>query len=75
MTPDPKKMAEYLKELGPDKIAAALCAANAALAPLCKHHDDSTPDDLPPKLPTNMAGIAAEARNAPKPEGRGAAWA
>ncbi len=62
MTPDPKKMAEHLKELGPDKIAEALCAVNAAMAPLCKHHEEAP--DAPPK---DMAGIAAEARTAPKP--------
>ncbi len=66
MTPDPKKMAEHLKELGPEKIAEALCAANAAMAPLCKHHGDATPVADPP--PKDMAGIAAEARAPKKPE-------
>ncbi len=63
MTLDPKQMAEHLKELGPEKVAEALCAAQAALAPLCKHHDAPTkPAEVP--APKDMAGVASAAHAA-----------
>lgn len=71
MMPDPKNMAEHLKELGPDKTAEALCAAFVALSALCKQ---APPEEAPP-APKSMAGIASEARVATSKKPEGAPWA
>ncbi len=59
MDPNPKNMALYLKELGPDKIAEALCAAFAALEPLCKDDDAGDSADTP-KAPTSIRDLAGQ---------------
>lgn len=71
MMPDPKKMAEHLKELGPEKVSEALCAAYTAMGPLCKHHTD--PAKPANDAPKEIGDIASQMRGAN--EGRGAAWA
>lgn len=65
--PDPQKMAEHLKELGPDKVAAAICAAFAALAPLCAKAA-GTPEQGPAAPPKSMRDAADSVGNAMAPK-------
>lgn len=75
-TADPKNMAAYLKELGPDKIAAALCAAFEALSPLCRGAGETKePADDSEPAATSMADLGAKAAQAYGDRSKGgASW-